>query len=137
MPERTREIAELIVVGLGGAGLTGFWGWIQKRTSNKAENQTGEAAIVAAAAKMQEIMNEAARSHVAELRQEVASLKAEVATLRGELRDEQQRSNSLESILRRNGYDLSAASEPGAFTVIDPESQTASITPAPRRRKRP
>ena len=28
MPERTREIAELLVAGLGGAGLTGFWGWI-------------------------------------------------------------------------------------------------------------
>ncbi len=137
MPERTREIAELIFAGIGGGTVTGFFAWLQRRTSNKAENHTGEAAIIAAAAKMQEIMNEATRHHVADLRLELDTLKAEVVKLRGELRDEQQRSNSLESILRRNGYDLTAAFEPSAFTVVDPATQTATVTPAPKRGKRP
>ena len=50
MPDASREIAELLLAAGLGSGATGFWGWIQKRTSNRAENKTGEAAILAAAA---------------------------------------------------------------------------------------
>lgn len=37
---------------------------------------------------------------------------------------------------RKNGYDLSDATQPGAFTAIDPAAGTASVVP-PRRRRKP
>lgn len=127
MPERARDIVELVIAAGGGAGITGFFAWLNGR-------KPGEASILAATAQLQEALNKAAENQMAGLRSEVATLKGEVETLRGELRAERQRSMSLESILRRNGYDLTAASEPGAFTHIDPATETATITPAPRRR---
>lgn len=130
MPERTRDIVELIIAAGGGAGMTGFFAWLNGR-------KPGEASILAATAQLQEALNKAAENQMSGLRSEVATLKDEVETLRGELRAERQRSMSLESILRRNGYDLSAATEPGAYTVIDPDNQTATVTPAPKRRGRP
>ena len=137
MPERARELAELLVAAGGGAGLTGFFGWLQKRTSNKAENQAGEAAILGAATRLQEIMNDAAKNQVASLREDLEAMRGRIEHLEGELREERQRSQSLESILRRNGYDLAAATEAGAFTVIEPATQTATVTPPRRRRRKP
>lgn len=130
MPEQARGIIELVIAAGGGAGATGFFAWLNGR-------KPGEASILAATAQLQEALNKAAENQMAGLRGEVATLKDEVETLRGELRAERQRSLSLESILRRNGYDLSAAMEPGAFTVIDPAEQTATVTPPPRRRAKP
>ncbi|WP_312599463.1 hypothetical protein [Brevundimonas sp.] len=130
MPERARDIVELVIAAGGGAGLTGMFSWLNGR-------KPGEASILAATAQLQEALNKAAEHQMSGLREEVASLKAEIVVLRGELANEAQRSNSLESILRRNGYDLSAATEAGAFTVIDPGNQTATITPPRRRGKRP
>lgn len=130
MPERARDIVELVIAAGGGAGLTGMFSWLNGR-------KPGEASILAATAQLQEALNKAAEHQMSGLRGEVASLKAEIVVLRGELANEAQRSNSLESILRRNGYDLSAATEAGAFTAIDPSDQSATITPAPRRGKRP
>ncbi len=130
LPERARDIVELVVAAGGGAGITGLFSWLNGR-------KPGEASILAATAQLQEALNKAAENQMAGLRGEVAELKAEIDTLRGELRDERQRSMSLESILRRNGYDLTAATEPGAFTVIDPASQTATVTPSKQRQRRP
>jgi cell division protein FtsB len=130
MPERARDIVELVIAAGGGAGITGLFSWLNGR-------KPGEASILAATAQLQEALNKAAEHQMSGLRGEVATLKAEMATLRGELANERQRSNSLESILRRNGYDLSAAKEPGAYTVIDPATQTATITPAPKNGERP
>lgn len=129
MPDQARGIVELVIAAGGGAGITGLFSWMNGR-------KPGEASILAATAQLQEALNRAAENQMSGLRGEVLSLKAEIVTLRGELANEIQRSNSLESILRRNGYDLSAATEAGAFTVIDPDNQTATITPARRRGKR-
>ena len=129
MPERARDIVELVIAAGGGAGITGLFSFLTAR-------KPGEASILAATAQLQEALNKAAEHQMSGLRGEVSALKNEVETLRGELRDERQRSMSLESILRRNGYDLSAASEPGSFTVIDPANGTAMVTPAPKRKAR-
>lgn len=129
MPERARDIVELVIAAGGGAGITGLFSWLNGR-------KPGEASILAATAQLQEALNKAAENQMSGLRGEVATLKNEVKTLRGELRDERQRSMSLESMLRRNGYDLSAATEAGAFTVIDPANETATVTPAPRKRSK-
>lgn len=128
MPERARDIVELLVAAGGGAGITGFWAWLNGR-------RPGQAAILGAAAQLQEALNKAAENTVAGLREEVEGLREEVKRLEGELRQEQQRSQSLETILRKNGYDLSAATEPGAFTAIDPGSGSATVMPPRRRRK--
>lgn len=119
MPERTREIAELLIAGLGGAGVTGFWGWLQRKTSNAAENKTGEAAILGAAARIQEIMNEAAKAHMADLRSEVSDLRGRVDQLEGENRQLRQHSESLEAVLRRQGIDIPMATAPGALLVVE------------------
>jgi uncharacterized protein HemX len=129
MPERARDIVELLVAAGGGAGITGFWAWLNGR-------RPGQAAIRGAAAQVQEALNKAAENTVAGLREEVDGLRQEIQRLEGELRQEQQRSLSLESILRKNGYDLSDATQPGAFTAIDPAAGTASVVP-PRRRRKP
>ena len=128
MPERARDIVELLVAAGGGAGITGFWAWLNGR-------RPGRAAILGAAAQLQEALNKAAENTVAGLRVEVENLREEVQRLEGQLRQEQQRSMSLETILRKNGYDLSAATEPGSFVSIDPREGTATVTPPPRRRK--
>ena len=128
MPERARDIVELLVAAGGGAGITGFWAWLNGR-------RPGQAAILGAAAQLQEALNKAAENTVAGLRVEVENLREEVQRLEGQLRQEQQRSMSLETILRKNGYDLSAATEPGSFVSIDPREGTATVTPPPRRRK--
>lgn len=128
MHERARSIVELVIAAGGGAGITGLFSFLTAR-------KPGEASILAATAQLQEALNKAAEHQMSGLRGEVSALKNEVETLRGELRDERQRSQSLESILRRNGYDLAASTEAGAFTVIDPANQTATVTP-PRRRRR-
>ena len=119
MPERAREIAELLAAGMGGAAVTGFWGWLQRRTSNKAENKTGEAAILGAATRLQEIMNEAAKNHVAELRNEIDALRDRVEQVEGENRELRQHSQSLEAILRRQGIDIPQATAPGNLLVVE------------------
>ncbi len=139
MPEASREIAELLLAaGLGG-GATGFWGWIQKRTSNKAEDKTGEAAILAAATRLQEVMNEAAKNTVADLRTQLEEFRAEAATLRerveqleGENRAMRQHRESLEALLRRQGIDIPAATAPGSLLVV--QDGLATVL-APDRRK--
>lgn len=147
MPERAREIAELLAAGIGGAAMTGFWGWIQRRTSNVAENKAGEAAILGAATRLQEVMNEAvekasarwedeleaSREESARLRSEIAGLRKRVQHVEGENRQLRQHAESLEATLRRNGVDLSAALAPGTLLVV--EDGQATITP-PRRGRR-
>jgi len=155
MPERAREITELLAVGLGSAGLTGFFGWLQRRTSNKAENQAGEAAILGAATRLQEVMNTAAekaaerwadelaaarselaaaRSEAFRLRERVDSLEGQLTSLKNENRQIRQHAESLEATLRRNGVDLSSAMAPGALLVV--EKGIATVTPAPRKRRK-
>lgn len=119
MPERAREIAELLVAGIGGAGVTGFWAWLSRRTSNKAENKTGEAAILGAATRLQEIMNEAAKNHVADLRTEIDGLRDRIEQVEGENRELRQHSQSLEAILRRQGIDIPQATKPGTLLVVE------------------
>lgn len=119
MPERTREIAELLVAAIGGGGVTGFWAWMSRKASNKAENQTGEAAILGAATRLQEIMNEAAKTHVADLRSEIDGLRARVEQVEGENRELRQHSQSLEAILRRQGIDIPQATKPGNLLVVE------------------
>jgi uncharacterized protein HemX len=128
MPERAREIAELLAAAGGGAGITGFFTWLTGR-------KPGEAAILAAAAQLQTALNKAAESTVADLRAQVEELADEVSRLKGELRQEQQRSQSLETMLRKNGYDLAAATEPGALMVA--EGETVTVIPPARTKKRP
>jgi TolA-binding protein len=125
MPDASREIAELLLAAGLGSGATGFWGWIQKRTSNRAENKTGEAAILAAATRLQEVMNEAAKNTVADLRnqldevrQEAERLRERVDQLEGENRAMRQREESLEQLLRRQGIDIPGATAPGALLVV-------------------
>lgn len=119
MPERAREIAELLVAGIGGAGVTGFWAWAARRTSNKAENKTGEAAILGAATRLQEIMNEAAKNHVADLRTEIDGLRDRIEQVEGENRELRQHSQSLEAILRRQGIDIPQATKAGTLLVVE------------------
>lgn len=140
MPEHTREIAELLVAGLGGAGVTGFWGWLQRRTSNKAENKTGEAAILSAATRLQEVLNtavekasERTQAEIEDLRRENAALRQRVDNLEGEKRQSDQVIESLKHVLERQGIDWSEVTAPGALLVV--ENGAATITQPPRGRK--
>lgn len=126
MPDQTREIAELIVAGGLGAGVTGFWAWLRRKASNPAELQTSEAAILGAATRLQEVMNEAAKSHVSDLRFELEAVRAtalrlndRVDHLEGENRQFRQRNESLEAVLRRQGIDIPTATAPGALLIVE------------------
>lgn len=134
MPERAREIAELIAAGVGGAAMTGFWGWLQRRTSNPAEAKTGEAAILSAAARLQEVINDAAEAHVADLRMQVERLQDRVDHLEGENRQLRQHSESLEAVLKRQGIDIPEALSPGSLLVVE-EGVARVMKPVRRRRK--
>ena len=126
MPERTREIAELLAAGMGGAAVTGFWGWLQRRTSNSAEDKGGEAAVLQAATRLQEVLNLAVeqasvRTHaeIEDLRRENTHLRQRIENLEGEKRQYDQLTESLKSILERQGIDWKAATAPGALLVVD------------------
>lgn len=140
MPDQTLEIAKLLAAAGGGAGVTGFFGWLQRRTSNKAENKGGEAAVVAAAARLQEVLNVAveqasARTHaeIEDLRRENTGLRDRIENLEGEKRQYDQVIESLKSILSRQGIDWKTATEPGALLVVD--HGEATVTRPSRRRK--
>jgi NCAIR mutase (PurE)-related protein len=140
MPERTREIVELLAAGVGGAAVSGFWGWVTRRTSNPAENRTGEAAVLMAATKLQEVMNEAVErasdrlnAEMDDLRLDNIKLRERIEKLEGDNRNLVQIRESLQAILVRAGIDWEQATQPGAVLVV--EGGTATVTP-PRRRGR-
>lgn len=134
------EIAKLLAAASGGAGVTGFFGWLQRRTSNSAENKSGEAAVILAAARLQEVLNAAVENaskrteaEIEELRRENDGLRSRIENLEGEKRQYDQIIESLKSILDRQGIDWKAATEPGALLVV--EAGEATVTKPGRRRK--
>lgn len=140
MPDSATEIAALLAAGVGGAAVSGFWGWVQKRTSNKAENQVGEAAILGAATRLQEIMNAAAEVHVAGLRLEMDGYRSELLAaklriehLEGENRQRAQIIDSLHHLLDRQGINWRAATAAGTVLVVgdgEPTVITGPTSPA-------
>lgn len=140
MPDHALEIAKLLAAAGGGAGVTGFFGWMQRRTSNNAENKGGEAAVISAAARLQEVLNTAVeraseRTHaeIEDLRRENGNLRDRIENLEGEKRQYDQIIESLKSILSRQGIDWKAATEPGALLVV--EGGEATVTKPSRRPK--
>lgn len=90
--------------------------------------------------RLQEVMNEAAKNTVADLRkqldevrQEATQLREHVDQLEGENRAMRQHRESLEALVRRQGIDIPAAIAPGSLLVVQDGVATVMTT----ERKKP
>ena len=128
MPERAREIMELVGAGvIGGGGVGGFWAWLSSR-------KPSEAAMVTATAALQTALNDAVKSATESLRAELERVTTECQHLRAHVERLEADRRSLIAALDRAGISWEQATEPGALlTVIDGE---AAVMPPRRRRRR-
>lgn len=98
--DRARDVVELLLASGVGAGVVGgFWAWLSSRP-------TGQAAVIEAAAKLQEALNLAAERQAESLTARVADLEDRLEATEGENRQLQQHIVSLEAVLRRQGLDI-------------------------------
>jgi uncharacterized protein HemX len=87
------------IAGVIGAGITGFWSWVSGRNSSVAVLQT---ALTQGFKELHEQQTETN----SRLRDEIKELHRCVSDLESKLAAEQQRTNSLKSLLRLHGIDI-------------------------------